>query len=487
MDIRLFVRDQELMPIQEPTIPAVLTVCRATGARAHVDRQNRTLHINSVVGGKVIVLDPGHGGLDRGGAGTQGHVEAQETLDIALRLRAFLESAGATVILTRDTDLTVSAGERVKIANKARPTLILSIHASGREPANTQGVMAYYSYVPLFRSRRLAQSLCKRVVLATGLPDAGVRLRLSDPENEDYFRLLAGTWAPSAVVECGHHGHTPDQQSLLTSDFRQRCAEGLYHGIVSYFRSVARAKSRERAGIVTGDLVTVLDELPVPVEFGPSANQKMPVVGQQAPAPSEVPHESPPSKSPKSGSAVQRAPATQPKARMYKESPGDLGDEAYGGNGKYGEYNDELPVPVEFGPSANQKMPVVGQQAPAPSGVPHESPPSSPKSGSAVQRAPATQPKARIYEEYPGDQGYEAYGGYGKYGEYNWYIPPGATSVHAFRPWTGDSYVVPGYPLPASSQPVDLEGQFWQSGSAQGGVPGNVRMQQNVQSRKPFG
>lgn len=398
------------MPILEPAIPAVLTVCKATGARAHVNRQNRALHINSVVGGKVIVLDPGHGGLDRGGAGVQGHVEAQETLDIALRLRAFLESAGATVILTRDTDLTVSTGERAKIANKARPSLILSIHASGREPADTQGVMAYYSYVPLFRSRRLAQSLCKGVALATDLPDAGVRLRLSDPENEDYFRLLAGTWAPSAVVECGRHGSAPDKQSLLTSDFHQRCAEGLYHGIASYFRSVARSKSRERAGIVTGDWVTVLDELPVPVESGPSANQKMPAVGQQAPAPSGVPRGSPPSKSPKSGSSVQRSPAAQPKARMYKE--------------------------------------------------------------------------------YPGDHGNEAYGGYGKYGEYNGYVPPGATNVHVFRPWTGDSYAVsvPGnpWPWPACSQPANLGGKAGQGGFVQGRLTSNVQMQQNVKSRKPF-
>ncbi len=424
MDIKLFVEDQELTPIQELALPAVLTVCKATGAWVHVDRQNQTLHINSYAGNKVIVLDPGHGGQDQGGSGSQGYVEAHATLDIALRLRALLVSAGATVILTRDADQTISAGERAKIANRVRPSLILSIHTSGVGPACKPGVTAYYSYIPFFRSRRLAQSLGKGVVLAAGLPDAGVRLCLSDPENEDYFRLLAGTWAPSAVVECGCYGHTPDKQSPQMSDFHQRCAEGLYGGIVSYFRSVVQAKSPKRAGIVTGDWVTVSDELPIP--DGLSVPEK-------------------------------------------------------------------LPVPVESEPSASQEMLAMGQQAPVPSSAPRETPRSkSLQYGLSAQGALPIWWKSGEYEEEEGDEGYQVPGGYREYGEYNGYnpyIPPGATKVHAFRPWTGDSYVVsvPVNPLPVNSQPTNLSGEAGQGGFPQSVPAQNVQMQQVVKSWKPFG
>ncbi|MCL4516765.1 MAG: N-acetylmuramoyl-L-alanine amidase [Firmicutes bacterium] len=273
MNVKLFVQDEELMQIQESVIPAILAVCNGIGARTQLDHQNRTLHINSFVEGKVIVLDPGHGGQDQGGTGFQGYVEAHETLDIALRLRALLISAGAAVIMTRDTARAVSTRERIKIANKTRPSLILSIHASEKGPAGKPGVTAYYSYLPFFRSRRLAQSLARGATLA-GLMDEGVRMLLSDPENEDYFRLLAGTWAPSAVVECGC-----PEKTLLTPDFRQRCADGLYQGIVNYFRPAAE-RFGKRPGTTTSDQVTVPDRLPAPMASGPPGTFQMPATGQ---------------------------------------------------------------------------------------------------------------------------------------------------------------------------------------------------------------
>ncbi len=424
MDIKLFVEDQELSPIQEPALPAVLTVCKATGVRAHVDRQNRKLHINSFAGGQVIVLDPGHGGSDQGESGSQGDAEAHETLDIALRLRALLLSAGATVIMTREADQAVPARERAKIANRVRPSLILSIHTSGMGPGCKPGVTAYYSYIPFFRSRRLAQNLSKGVVQATGLPDAGMRLCLSDPENEEYFRLLAGTWAPSAVVECGCYGHTSNKQSPLMSDFHQRCAEGLYQGIVSYFRSVTRTKSQKQAGIVTGDWMTISDELPIPDELS-------------------VP--------------------------------------------------EKLPVPLESGSFARQEMPASGQQASVPSEAPQGTLPSkSPQYGLPTQGSLPTRQKSGKYEEDEGNEGYEVPGGYGEYGGYNVYnpyIPPGAINVHAFRPWTGDSYVVnvPVNPSPGYLQPTNFPGQAGQGLFAQGVPAQGTHMQQVVKSWKPFG
>jgi N-acetylmuramoyl-L-alanine amidase len=59
-----------------------------------------------------VCLDPGHGGKDRGNRGPTGYVEADGTLDIALRVRSILKKKGIDPIMTRDKDITVSlAGE----------------------------------------------------------------------------------------------------------------------------------------------------------------------------------------------------------------------------------------------------------------------------------------------------------------------------------------------------------------------------------------
>ena len=87
--------------------------------------------------GKIICLDAGHGGSDPGAIGPSGTLEKDNTLAISLLLRDILESNGATVVLTRDTDRTVSAPDssaseelkaRVEIATDANADIFISIH-----------------------------------------------------------------------------------------------------------------------------------------------------------------------------------------------------------------------------------------------------------------------------------------------------------------------------------------------------------------------
>src|SRR4051812_23726097 len=59
---------------------------------------------NLPLSGKVIVLDPGHGGMDGGAVGSDGVLEKDISLDISLKLRDYLQEAGALVIMTRERD-----------------------------------------------------------------------------------------------------------------------------------------------------------------------------------------------------------------------------------------------------------------------------------------------------------------------------------------------------------------------------------------------
>src|SRR3954468_4009228 len=79
-------------------------------------------------GVRVIMIDPGHGGIDAG-ASTTGALEKDITLAIARKLRTTLQSRlGATVLLTRDSDVALTNEARAAVANNNRADLFISLH-----------------------------------------------------------------------------------------------------------------------------------------------------------------------------------------------------------------------------------------------------------------------------------------------------------------------------------------------------------------------
>lgn len=78
--------------------------------------------------GITIMLDPGHGGADPGAVGPTGLRESETNLRVAKYLRQLLEADGATVLMTRETDVFLSLAERVEAARQNNPDLFISIH-----------------------------------------------------------------------------------------------------------------------------------------------------------------------------------------------------------------------------------------------------------------------------------------------------------------------------------------------------------------------
>ena len=100
----------------------------------------------SVLAGKKIVLDPGHGGSDYGaqfsGVAADGTrytlLEKQQNLDVAYRLKAILEkTSGATVYMTRTGDETLSNSARADIANRTGAQILVSVHMNGSSNPDT--------------------------------------------------------------------------------------------------------------------------------------------------------------------------------------------------------------------------------------------------------------------------------------------------------------------------------------------------------------
>jgi N-acetylmuramoyl-L-alanine amidase len=111
---------------------------------------NESVRLSSVFGLDVqtIVIDPGHGGRDPGAIGAMGTKEKDIVLDIALGLRDKLEKSGEyKVILTRDSDITMSLAERVEFANSGRTDLFISLHVNAL-PQRRENLIETYYYGP---------------------------------------------------------------------------------------------------------------------------------------------------------------------------------------------------------------------------------------------------------------------------------------------------------------------------------------------------
>jgi N-acetylmuramoyl-L-alanine amidase len=92
---------------------------------------------------KVVVLDPGHGGVDAGTTGVDGTKEKDIVLDEAQRLAKVLEKRGYVVYLTRDSDVYIPLRERVSIARGYRADLFISLHADSNPDARVAGASVY--------------------------------------------------------------------------------------------------------------------------------------------------------------------------------------------------------------------------------------------------------------------------------------------------------------------------------------------------------
>lgn len=177
----------------------------------------------------IIVIDAGHGGLDRGGIPRQRIAEKDMTLDVALRLRKKLLATGYRVIMTRDSDVFVPLPGRVAIANYNRNAIFICIHFNSATRTQANGVETYY-----YRrdAMALAANIHRNVIAGAPTENRGIRRR-------GYY-VLRKTTNPGVLVECGFLTNPAEGQLALTSDYRDKLAEEITRGILGKPALVAR-------------------------------------------------------------------------------------------------------------------------------------------------------------------------------------------------------------------------------------------------------
>jgi N-acetylmuramoyl-L-alanine amidase len=179
---------------------------------------------------RLIVIDPGHGGSDRGTI-HGGVAEADLTLDMAKRLRDILEARGWQVKLTRETDVDVYAPNdsahdelqaRVDVANKAGARLFVSIHANAYINSGPYGTTTYIS-----KSDDVAfAQIVERQLASDGTKDDGV------VKSHLYVTLHARM--PAVLVETAFLSNPSDYDLLTSPAWRQKVAQEMADGIKIY-------------------------------------------------------------------------------------------------------------------------------------------------------------------------------------------------------------------------------------------------------------
>jgi len=227
----------------------------------------------------IIVIDPGHGGIENGAVGPTGLQEKAVTLDLALRLRQLLErDPSIDVVLTREKDRVLGLDERTAIANHNRADLFLSIHLNSSPRASARGAESYFLSTDatddeartlaalenrasgvdeenlvgdgqtkrsldlvlwdlaqnqfIAESSALAESVQRHMNDLVGTRDRGVR--------QAPFRVLMGATMPAVLIEVGFISNPEEENRFKSLGYRNQSVKAMAAAIKDFLRNLER-------------------------------------------------------------------------------------------------------------------------------------------------------------------------------------------------------------------------------------------------------
>ncbi|RJF71034.1 N-acetylmuramoyl-L-alanine amidase [Deinococcus cavernae] len=191
------------------------------------------LDARSPLQGRTIVIDPGHGGTENGGAGPLRVPEKGIDLAVGLRVAALLKEKGANVILTRDSDATVPIYNRALLAEEKNADLLVSLHANalpdGVDPKTRRGAGVYY-YHP--QARELADSVLGSFLKT--MPDVG-----NDGIHYQNLALTRPTTQLSILIEMAFLTDKANLRLMMSPTGQERFAQTIALGIEKFYRDAA--------------------------------------------------------------------------------------------------------------------------------------------------------------------------------------------------------------------------------------------------------
>jgi N-acetylmuramoyl-L-alanine amidase len=222
-------------------------------------------------GKKIIVLDPGHGGLDSGTLGVNGLMEKDLALAEGLKLARALRQRGYTVVLTRTNDTFIPLRQRVATARANKADLFIALHADSNPDPDTTGTSIYT--LNDGRSDREASALARRenqsdVIAGVDLsgennPVAPILINLAQrdtrnkssefatnalrnlgqvtdllarsPHRSASLAVLVAPDVPAVLIELGYLSNSGDAAQMNTDSWRAKVADAIADAVDSQF------------------------------------------------------------------------------------------------------------------------------------------------------------------------------------------------------------------------------------------------------------
>lgn len=190
--------------------------------------------------GKIIYLDPGHGGPD-GGAENGNAVEKDIALEVALKLRDYLQAQGALVLMTREEDKdladpdirglsrrkTADLKKRLKLINESDADLFISIHLNAIPSSRWRGAQTFYS-PHLVENKRAAKFIQEELIASLENTDREAKVIQS-------VYIIKNANKPGALVEIGFLSNPTERELLMQDDYQEKVSIAIYRGIMRYF------------------------------------------------------------------------------------------------------------------------------------------------------------------------------------------------------------------------------------------------------------
>lgn len=188
---------------------------------------NKTLKEATNLSETTVVLDPGHGGSDSGALSTGNNMEKTYTLQVAKKAAKQLQEKGANVIMTRDSDKTVSLFSRPSFSTDNNANLFISFHFDSSPENNTaSGFTSYYYHKGL--SLKLAADI-NRQMENIPIDNRGIEF--------GNFLVIRDVKVPSILLEMGYINDDDDFKHIENQQYQETVAQDVENGVNNYINS----------------------------------------------------------------------------------------------------------------------------------------------------------------------------------------------------------------------------------------------------------
>ncbi len=191
---------------------------------------------------RTVIIDAGHGGFDGGAVASDGTIEKDINLKIALSVADFLKQSGFKVILTRDIDKSTDDKEgeipfrkkndlqnRLLLMKEHPDSIFVSVHLNKFTTSSASGAQVFYSKN---RDKSLQLGQCIQESITSLLQKDNKRV-IKKGNSSTY--ILENATIPTVIVECGFLSNSRDLSLLKQEEYQRKMAFAIYCGILNFY------------------------------------------------------------------------------------------------------------------------------------------------------------------------------------------------------------------------------------------------------------